>query len=323
MQPLAECKVTRYLVTLIFAHKSALTAQPLHTIGKEVRFWTYARSSRKEPGQAMAKENKVILHGQVMSNKIQGLDAQPEKARMFLKVLRRPSSPGQVYANALKTDFPKIESRNEDYIKAMKVLKKGDMVEVKGVFTTREVLKVTTCPFCHTVNESEGNDAYITPIYIRRSEQELSDEECFELLKERAEVSNGVMLLGALCRDPVRYTDEQGREYAQYQLAVGRKYRIPEKDQEDVRTDYPWIKTFGQQALKDAEGLHTGSWVYIDGAVQTRQIRRTTICSKCGSEYPWADMVMEIVPYSTEYLANCDFPEALGHDEFAVEDGSL
>jgi hypothetical protein len=146
----------------------------------------------------------------------------------------------------------------------------------------------------------------------------VDDKTGLALLKERAEISNLVNVIGNLCRDPDYYVDASNRKYAQYQLAVNRRYRIKE-DMEEVRTDYPWVKTFGMQAYNDSEGLHTGSCVYISGAIQTREIERSCTCGKCGAEYKWKDSAAEIVPYYIGYLANCTIPEV--NEEVQTEDG--
>ena len=86
-----------------------------------------------------------------------------------------------------------------------------------------------------------------------------------------------------------------------------------------MRTDYPWVKTFGMQAYNDSQCLHTGSCVYISGAVQTREIERSCTCAKCNVEYKWKDSAAEIVPYYIGYLANCDVPEV--NEEVAKENG--
>ena len=76
-----------------------------------------------------------------------------------------------------------------------------------------------------------------------------------------------------------------------------------------MRTDYPWVKSFGEQANQDAVHLQEGATIYVSGAIQTREVARTTICANCGEEYIWKDTASEIVPYSVEYLEGCLFPE--------------
>ena len=151
-----------------------------------------------------------------------------------------------------------------------------------------------------------------------KREEEISPEESLKLLKERCEISNIVMVIGTLCREPEIYTDDKNRSFAQYQIAVNRRYRIKE-DPAETKTDYPWVKTFGEQALKDVYALHTGSQVYLNGALQTREVARETICENCNKSYEWQDVASEIVPYSTEYLSNCQ----IEHKDTEKEDENV
>lgn len=258
----------------------------------------------------MAKENLVILHGaiQCAPRIYANSDGNVSKAMLYVKVLRRPSISEKLSANRLFFDNPIILTKNEKLITQMSELEKGDMIDVRGVLTTREVLKSTVCPNCAAKNSVEGNTVYVTPIYICRREQGVEPETALELLKQRCEISNMIMTIGTLCRDPEFYQNENRSGYVQYQIAVNRKFRIRE-DPADLRTDYPWVKAYGNQAIADAKCLKTGSVVYINGALQTREVNRVTICPSCEKTYTWTDAATEIVPYSTEYLINCELPQ--------------
>lgn len=263
----------------------------------------------------MAKENFVYLHGQVYDTPrvfVDGL-GNMRKASFAIKVLRRPTTRGEGSVNTgkISLDVPTIMTMTPDLIRTCATLRKGDMVDIRGVYTTREVKKKSTCPSGHEVAWG-GNFVFVTPIYICRREEELSDEEGMELLRQRAEVSNLVTLIGTLCREPELHEFENGNRKAsvcQYQLASNRRYRIRDGIHDDERTDYPWIKTAGKQALEDMERLHIGSTVYINGAIQTREIERTVTCPECGAVYTLKEAVCEIYPYAVEYLMNCNFAE--------------
>lgn len=264
----------------------------------------------------MAKENFVFLHGQVYDTPkvyVDG-DGVAKKASFAVKVLRRPTSRGEgtVMTGKLSVDIPIIMTMDTALIQLCATLHKGDMVDIRGVYTTREVKKKSTCPNGHE-SAWAGNFVFITPLYICPHERELSDEDGLELLRKRSEVSNLVMLMGTLCRDPeLREFDSGSSRKAtvcQYQLAANRRYHIKDGIHDHERTDYPWIKTAGKQAIEDAERLRTGSTVYINGAIQTREIERKIVCPECGEEYTIKESVCEIFPYSVEYLMNCLFPE--------------
>jgi hypothetical protein len=274
----------------------------------------------------MAKENIVFLHGQVQIPPKIYINKEKEltKAIYALKTIRRPFFNGQLVANKLFFDCPVIYTKNTEMIELSSTLALGDMVDIRGVLCTQEVIKTTICGECSHKNSTQGNMVYVVPVYICRREKEISPEQGLELLKQRSEVSNVIMVIGTLCRDPDMYTNEKERSSAQYQLAVNRRYRIKE-DPPEVRTDYPWVKTHGPQSLKDAECLKTGSVVYINGSLQTRDVVRTTVCEKCGNGYTWNESAMEIVPFSTEYLAGCLIPEPTVHQagENNIEEGEL
>lgn len=258
----------------------------------------------------MAKENLVLLHGQVVGTPkiFINSEGQKVKAAFLVKTLRRASLGSPVSLSKLMIDTPVLWTKNLELIDTVSTLSTGDMVDVRGVITTKELLKTTTCKCCGAKNSVEGNAVYITPIYICRREQGLTGEQGLQLLKARNEVSNLSMLIGTLCREVQSYRDELNRDYCQYQLAVNRKFRIKE-DSAEIKTDYPWVKTFGAQAYEDSKALRTGSVVYINGAIQTRNVERTTTCIHCGTTYLWKDSAMEVVPYSIEYLSNVKIKE--------------
>lgn len=263
----------------------------------------------------MAKENFVYLHGQIYDKPriyING-NGIAKKAAFAVKVLRRPQAKGEgaVTMGKLSIDIPTIMTMDESLIKICQDLHKGDMVDIKGIYTTREVKKTSICPHGHQMTWA-GNCVFITPIYICPRENELSDDNGLLLLKQRAEVSNIVMLIGTLCRDPElrEFEGANGRKskVCQYQVASNRRYHIRDGIH-DERTDYPWVKTAGKQAVEDAERLRTGSVVYINGAIQTREIDRTLTCPECGEQFSIKEGVSEIYPYAVEYLQNCIFKE--------------
>jgi hypothetical protein len=263
----------------------------------------------------MARENFVLMHGQVRGEPriTIGNDGVITKAMFTMRVLRRPTTNAENINGKLQIDCPVIYTRNQELAQMIQSLKAGDMVDVRGVIASKECRKSTICPECEHKNIKDGNIVYVTPIYICQRESS-DDVGGLKMLKERSEISNIVNVIGNLCRDPEYYVDRNKKKYAQYQLAVNRRFRIKE-DMEDIKTDYPWVKTFGMQAYNDSMCLHTGSSVYINGALQTRDIERPCTCEKCGAEYTWKDSVAEIVPYYIGYLRGCDVPQGNSEEE--------
>ena len=261
----------------------------------------------------MARENFVFLHGQIFDKPRVYIDefGVQRKASLAVRVIRRPfiNGEGAIVSGKLSIDIPTVITMNPELVRTCAELRKGDMVDIRGVYTTREVKKKSTCPNGHE-NVWAGNFVFITPIYICRRERELSEEGGMALLRERAEISNLVMLIGTLCREPVLRESTDGQRstaLAQYQLASNRRYHIRDGHEQE-RTDYPWIKTINKQAREDVEHLHTNSTVFINGAIQTREIEREVTCNVCGETYIIKESVCEIFPYSVEYLMNCVFP---------------
>lgn len=95
-------------------------------------------------------------------------------------------------------------------------------------------------------------------------EQNVTDAQALELLKDSCEISNQAMIVGTLCRDPQSFTSKKGKTTTNYQLAVNRKYFIKDGDPM-VKTDYPWVRSYDKIAKNDAEALSTNSDVLIDG----------------------------------------------------------
>lgn len=258
----------------------------------------------------MARENFVLLHGQILAlPKIyQSAEGELTRAIMAVKVLRRPylGGQGQIVGGKLYVDCPIILTADHGLIQQIADMEQGDMVDIRGVLTTREVTKSTVCSQCGHKNSAPGVSTYITPIYVCRREQKVDTVTGFEYLKARNEISNLVIVIGTLCRPPKVYSDDQ-HSSTQYQLAVNRKYHI--RDNSSVRTDYPWVQSFGRQAQQDAVRLQEGANVYVNGGLQTREVVRNCTCENCGFQYTWQDSASEIIPYSTEYLTGCLFPE--------------
>lgn len=234
---------------------------------------------------------------------------EPVQASFPLKVMRRPflNSQGQPIMGKLRIDFPLILTRNIDLINLCVNFRKGDMIDLKGVITTRNVRRIFTCPNEHKV-ETIGTHVYVTPIFLERREEKLNEENGFALLRARSEISNTCTIIGSLCQDPVFYEHAEDEDscMTQYQIASARRYHIQD-GHEDEKTDFPWVKTIKKQARDDMEHLHKGSSVFINGAIQSREITKKITCPICGTTFEKKDLAYEIFPYSVEYLMNCTF----------------
>lgn len=252
----------------------------------------------------MARQNFVLLNGQVIQDPriIKDSEGNYLRAMCSLKVIRGVRDFGDNISH-LKYDCPVIMTGNPEKVAEIETWKVNDMVEIKGVLTTKEIKKVTICEECGAKNKVDGSYTYINPIFMERKETGITKEEGLELLKKRCEISNYLLCVGTLCRDVDTYVTDKNLKIAQYQIAVNRKYRIKDSSAEE-RTDYPWVKSYGENAISDEKAIKKGSVVLIDGMLQTREIVRTSVCSECGTSYKWNDQATEIVPYQIEYLQN-------------------
>ena len=120
-------------------------------------------------------------------------------------------------------------------------------------------------------------------------------------LMENREISNQVWTIGTLIKDPRFFKTKDNIPITQYLIALNRKFRNP-NDSEEIVTDWPIVKSYGEMALEDKVRLHQGSEIYIDGFLQARTVRRKIKCKCCGQLYEFKDHAMEIVPYAIEYL---------------------
>lgn len=237
----------------------------------------------------MAKENFALLIGELQAPPI--INEEKKRTKFVIRTLRRNN----------KIDFPIVNVLDEALLDKVRKFKEKDFIIVKGILATAEVKKGVCCPKCNEIIKTNGTTTEVIAIDV------IDIGSNFEL-EQFKEVSNVVFVLGSLCRDPeFRLLANTGIPSTQYQLAVNRKFHV--KRQKDSFTDYPWVNSFGKQAEQDAIRLQTGSQVFIQGGIQTRNVQKNMVCPKCQSAFKAEDFVAEIVPYSVEYLNNCKFDD--------------
>ncbi len=250
----------------------------------------------------MARHNLVFLLGFVQLVELhESLSGEPF-ALAFVTVVRGTRNVGDG-KRFPKTDNPCIMSRNPDIINEMKSWKVNDIVEIKGPIAVRAVNKASYCNACREKNVNSGVMVYINPIFAKKRNHFETQDECIVYLNENREVSNQAFMFGTLCREPKKVLPKAGLIVTQYQIALNRKFRI-RQDPPEIKADYPWVKSYGENAIQDRDKLHTGSQIFIDGCLQARNVKRQSKCSSCGAEYSWKDRALEIVPYEVEYIAN-------------------
>lgn len=250
----------------------------------------------------MPRLNDVDLCGPVIKTDIQVREDGRQEVVMVMAVIRGYRNVGDGRKN-IKIDRPIIMSRNKEMIYKIASWKKNDIVRITGAVTSRTRNKRHICAFCKQENHNEGLSVYIEPKSAEKLFTFRDDSESLSYLNTIRETSNRVKLFGNLCRDPKKVAVKNGPVVTQYPLAVGRVFTVHE-DPPNIDTDYPWVKSYGPNAISDRRRLKLGSTIFLDGIIQTRSINRKTVCEHCGKLYEWKERTLELVPYQNEYIAN-------------------
>lgn len=266
----------------------------------------------------MGRLNDVRIFGFVADTPTiaKTLNNEYTRGMMHLAVVRSTRYSGETGGerDRILFDWPLVLTNDPELIRQMEKLKQYDLVELKGMFLTRKIKKVTYCKVCGARNSIEGNICYVRPSFlVRRSQpsEKLTEKQAIQELITNREISNNISILGNLCNDVNYFKDVvSGRriETSVFQIATDRKYYVKEDDPE-VRTDFPIVRSYQKQAVRDRDYLHTGSTVLIDGFLHTREFDRKSICPSCEQEYEWKDNTIEIIPYINEFIANYNTDE--------------
>lgn len=268
----------------------------------------------------MAKENTVYLYGRVLVPPNIRIDTEGNylSGKIILHTVRRSAASKELLLQGERRwDYIAVLSKHAKLIKdRMADLEEGDMVQVKGTLCTYEIIKQFICPHCGEVTSRDGVIIYVDPIFIKRCEIGVSQEEGYRLIEDSEEISNQVKIMGTLCREPQLYENPKNKQMeCDFQIASNRNRHILE-DNPEKRTDYPWVKAYGKQAVDYYEALHVNSTVYIDGALQARSVKREFVCEKCGEVFEAVDSAIDIIPYNLEYLKDCSLPGSNSEEEF-------
>jgi len=263
----------------------------------------------------MSRHNLAFLTGAILKAPL--IEKDDEGNTLYgwctIRVVRGFRDVGD-HKNFMKSDNPIIMTRDMNVLREMETWKENDVVYIKGVVASKSIGKTNYCQHCGARNIAEGTLVYVNPIFAVRMGEFKTEDEALHYLSGMREISNQVFLLGTLCRDPKKITPKEGLIVTQYQIALNRKYFI-RSDPPSIKADYPWVKSYGENAIEDKKRLHTGTKVFIDGCLQARSVQKHAVCCVCGKPYDWKDRAMEIVPYETEYI--CDY---YSDEEIAVKE---
>lgn len=269
----------------------------------------------------MARHNEVTMYGQVIQEPrllyndtdVSNLQRKLVRTMCPLAVLRGIRDFGAV-DKRIRLDIPIVLSQNKKIMAQMKDWEKGDIIFIRGTLATANVMKTVTCPECQQIEPLPSMLSFINPIFIKCEYKTLEPEEGNRLMRQNAEISNRITIIGKACIEPVVFRTDKGQIITNYQMDVARKYRIKEDDDAN-RHDFPFIKSYGFVADNDRRAISKDSIVFVDGAIQTRDYIRTHNCTACGAEYNYKETATEIVPYSTEYLTGCKTMEEIAEEK--------
>ena len=199
-----------------------------------------------------------------------------------------------------------VFSRNSDIVERdFLELKKGDLVRVKGSISTREVIRKHICQECRYMNEYPGIILYVDPLSVHRVSGSLQEDDAVLVLQDARNHSNIIHLAGFVTMDPRFHECEEDsrRDVLEFSIAGNRIRKILE-DEDSRRTDYPWIKLYGNLARENIDGFSKGSEIYIRGSLQKRTPRILRKCLQCGSEGEEKTIIMEVVPEYIHIIRN-------------------
>ena len=270
----------------------------------------------------MSRQNNVFLYARVSKPPIISKNDLGEYnyGMVYLDTVRSPREFGlENGVHFSKHDHPLVFSREKEIIDRMLEWDENSIVYVKGVVSTKRIVKSSYCPNCKddngnaSENKSDGNLVYVTPIFVETVKHHPDKDSAIEDLMAHRELSNQIFILGTVLRDPKFITTKQGIQIAQYPIAINRKYQI-RTDDPSIRTDWPIVKSYGPLARDDKTFVKYQSDVIIDGFLQARTVTRKLKCACCGKEYEWKDQCMEIVPYATEYVSGYNTKEDIENE---------
>lgn len=255
----------------------------------------------------MARHNDISLYCVAVSKPVIKDMGEKQRATLSVKIVKgaRDSYDGEVH---LKVTYPVVATSNKRIIEVLEKVNENDILLIKGNVITTQTTKKPKCEHCGFENRFDGILTYINPINVLIISTNNTKESALENIVKNREFSNEVCIIGHLCSTPERIPVVKDIIETQYKIGIPRKFHIRE-EVEDVKSDFPYIKSYGKNAEDDMKYAKVGTTVLIDGYLQSRRFPRTCTCEQCGQDFVWHDSVLEIVPYQSEYLKNLRIEE--------------
>ena len=199
----------------------------------------------------MARHNEVTLYGRVIQNPKLFYNSTDETnpSRTLLRVIGAISVVRGIrdfgaVDKRIRIDVPIVLSQNKKIMKLMKTWEVGDMILIRGTLATVNVTKSICCPNCQQIEPVKTTLAFINPIFMKTECKGLSPEEGNQDMRQNAEISNRITVIGKACTAPELFVTDKGQKITNYQLDIMRKYRIKEDDEEN-KHDFPFVKSYG------------------------------------------------------------------------------
>lgn len=272
----------------------------------------------------MAKENFVLLQGQLRSPVRFSENERGETAMFQLHTLRRNT---RDCAGNLepKWDKPIIATSDPKIIKELKRFKVHDIIEVEGLFRTSNAKKRRVCPHCGQEVIVDMPISTIYPTYADIVDDRLTnDTDGLNYLLRRAEHSNHAKIIGRVCTPTEKIISgetDRGDIYARYQLAVNRKLFVLDSADEEDHTDYPLVYAYNDIAEDNLRTLQQNTLVYLDGYLHTMMYDKISTCPFCHNDFSYRWARMNLTPYSVEYLRDFDELAPSTHSDKDLEPG--
>lgn len=186
-----------------------------------------------------------------------------------------------------------------------------DIYEVTGVYVANAGYLEYDCNECgEHIQEEVKNMPFVFPksaYCIKRLEQETEHKEVSEYLKEHyEETSNRVFIMGHVCGDIPSISSNTDLARVRYCLGISRHVYI--NLQKNIKSDFPYVYSYGEQAKTDAKYIKKGSLVLVDGFIRTTVSSKDSTCPLCGKLQKVETKRIDIVTYNTEYLRNMRDP---------------
>lgn len=254
----------------------------------------------------MAAHNQVRIVGYLLKDPVIINKDKPgeEKILMQVRTTRRDI---EGYYDDLFADLVVFYDGTE-LMEKLKGLRKFDVIDTKGVFNILPTQKKHKCTYCgHENIKYNSLSTFVYPIALQRiasykdfyAEQGIMPNRILE--DNYKEISNQCIILGTVVSEPELIETKNHVQICRYCLGVDRKYYI--KTQDEQSADYPWVYSYGRQALRDYEHLvDKESLILVDGFLHNRKIRGSMHCDHCGSDFTFQDVGAQFTPYAVEYL---------------------